>query len=95
LINARVENRQAISWLIERQYPVRFSKPEMQMSLANSFNHTVKALSITITREEVREIEAVTEPCEIGSKSCMPLTGRRKEARLQGLGLDVGPGKVC
>lgn len=36
LINSRVENWQAIGWLIERQYPTLFSKPEIQISLSNS-----------------------------------------------------------
>jgi len=62
LINSRVENWQAIGWLIERQFPTRFSKPEVQISLSNSFNHTVNALSITISPEEAREIEARAAP---------------------------------
>jgi hypothetical protein len=61
LINARVENWQAIGWLIERQFPTRFSKPEVQISLSNSFNQTVNALSITISAEEAQEIEAKAE----------------------------------
>ena len=57
-----MENWQAIGWLIERQFPTRFSKPEVQISLSNSFNHTVNALSITISPEEAREIEARAAP---------------------------------
>jgi len=39
-----------------------FSKPEVQISLPNSFNQTVNALSITIAPAEIREIETVAEP---------------------------------
>jgi hypothetical protein len=46
----------------ERLYPTRFSKSEVQISLNNSFNQTVNALSITIAPQEIREIEAVAEP---------------------------------
>jgi len=61
LINERVETRQATGWLIERQYPTQFSKPEIQISLSNSFNQTVNVLSITIAPQEIREIEAIAE----------------------------------
>jgi len=47
---------------IERLYPTRFSKPEVQISLSNSFNQTVNALSITISPEEAKEIEAQAAP---------------------------------
>jgi hypothetical protein len=62
LINARVDNWPALGWLIERQYLTRFSKPEIQISLNNSFNQTVNAHSITISAEEYREIEAQAAP---------------------------------
>jgi hypothetical protein len=62
MINARVDNWQAISWLVERQFPTRFSKSEIQISLNNSFNQTFNALSITVSPEEIREIEAHAEP---------------------------------
>ena len=62
MINARVDNWQAIGWLVERQYYSRFAKPEVQISLNNSFNQTVNALSITISAEELREIEAEAAP---------------------------------
>jgi len=61
-LSARVDNRQGTAWLLERLYPTRFSKPEIQISLNNSFNQTVNALSITIAPQEIREIEAVAEP---------------------------------
>jgi hypothetical protein len=53
---------QGATWLLERLYPTRFSKPEIQISLNNSFNQTVNALSITISPEEAREIEARAAP---------------------------------
>jgi len=62
MINARVDNWQALGWLVERQYYSRFAKPEVQISLNNSFNQTVNALSITISAEELREIEAEAAP---------------------------------
>jgi hypothetical protein len=42
--------------------PQRFSQPEVQISLQNSFNQTVNTLSITIAPEEIWDIEAVAEP---------------------------------
>jgi hypothetical protein len=62
LIESRVDNWQSISWLIERQFPTRFSKPEIQISLSNSFNQTVNALSISISPEEAKEIESKAAP---------------------------------
>jgi hypothetical protein len=62
MIGSRVDNWQALSWLVERQFPTRFSKPEIQISLSNSFNQTVNALSITIAPEEAQAIEAVAAP---------------------------------
>src|SRR5262249_61079449 len=61
-IESGVEGWQGTAWLLERLYPTRFSKPEVQISLSNSFNQTVNALSITITPAEAREIEAQAEP---------------------------------
>ena len=39
------------------------TQPEVQISLSNSFNQTVNALSITITPEQAREIDAQALPC--------------------------------
>jgi hypothetical protein len=61
-IESGADGWQGTAWLLERLYPTRFSRPEIQISLNNSFNQTVNALSITITRQEIREIEAVAEP---------------------------------
>jgi hypothetical protein len=53
---------QGAAWLTERLLPLRYSKPEVQISLSNSFNQRVNALSITVSPEEIREIEALAEP---------------------------------
>ena len=53
---------QGAAWLTERLLPLRYSKPEVQISLSNSFNQTVNALSITISPEEAKEIEAQAAP---------------------------------
>ena len=50
------------AWLLERFYPSRFAKPEVQISLQNTYNQTVNALSISISADEVKQIEAVAEP---------------------------------
>ena len=42
--------------------PQRYSKPEVQISLSNSFNQSVSALSITISAQEAKEIEARAAP---------------------------------
>jgi hypothetical protein len=57
-IESGAEGWQGCGWLLERLYPTRFSKPEVQISLSNSFNQTVNALSITISPEEVKELNA-------------------------------------
>jgi len=62
MIASRVENWQALGWLVERQFPTRFSKPEIQITLSNSFNQTVNALTIVVGKEEARAIEAQAEP---------------------------------
>jgi len=61
-IESGTEGWQGTAWLLERLYPTRFSKPEVQISLSNSFNQTVNALSITIAPGEAREIEAAAQP---------------------------------
>ena len=61
-IESGADGWQGTAWLLERLYPTRFSKPEVQISLNNSFNQTVSALSITISPEEAREIEAQAAP---------------------------------
>jgi hypothetical protein len=61
-IETGADGWQGTAWLLERLYPTRFSKPEIQISLSNSFNQTVNALSITISPEEAKEIEAKAAP---------------------------------
>jgi hypothetical protein len=56
------DNFAAASWILERRFPELFSRPEVQLNLIQQNNTTVNALSITITPEEVRDIEAVMEP---------------------------------
>ena len=61
-ISAGQEDWHDAVWTSERQFPTRFSKPEIQISLSNSFNQTVNALSIAFAPEEVRAIEVQAEP---------------------------------
>jgi hypothetical protein len=42
--------------MTERQFPALFSKPDIQISLNNSFNQTVNAPSITISPEEAKRL---------------------------------------
>ena len=53
---------QGTAWLLELLYLTRFSKPEVQISLSNSFNQIDNALSITISPEETKEIETQAAP---------------------------------
>ena len=46
-----------------RLYPRRFSKLEIQFSLQDTYNQTANALTIVISKEEARELEARAEPC--------------------------------
>jgi hypothetical protein len=59
-IEAGAEGWQGCGWLLERLYPTRFSKPEVQISLSNSYQ-TVNALTITIAPEEAARIEEVAK----------------------------------
>ena len=52
----------ALAWSLERTEASSFARPEVQLNLIQQNNTTVNALSITIAREEIREIEAVAEP---------------------------------
>ena len=60
--NQGVDGWQGTAWLVERLYPHRFSRPELQISLQNTFNQTTNALSIVISKEEIREIESEAAP---------------------------------
>jgi hypothetical protein len=46
---------------LERLYPQRFSRPEVQISLQNSFNHATDALTIVISKGEYEQINAHAE----------------------------------
>src|SRR5262249_54867881 len=48
--------------ILERRFVETFARPEVQLNLIQQNNTTVNALSITISPEEVREIEAEAEP---------------------------------
>jgi hypothetical protein len=61
-IETGADGWQGAAWLTERLLPQRYSKPEVQISLSNSFNQTTNALSITVSPEEIKQIEAVSEP---------------------------------
>jgi hypothetical protein len=62
-IESGVEGWAGTAWCLERLYSGgRFAKPEVQISLQNNFNQTVNALSITISPEEYRAIEAEAAP---------------------------------
>jgi hypothetical protein len=56
-IESRVDGWQAIGWLIERQLPSRFARPEIQLNLIQQNNVAMNSLSITISEKEVKELE--------------------------------------
>jgi len=60
-IESGADGWQGTAWLLERLYPQRFSQPELQISLQNTFNQTTNALSIVISKEEVQQIEEEAE----------------------------------
>ena len=45
------------AWLMERRWPELFSRPEVQLNLIQQNNLTENHLSITISAEEVKQIE--------------------------------------
>jgi hypothetical protein len=59
---AKALRQKMLCLLLERLYPHRFSRPELQISLQNTFNQTTNALSIVISKEEIREIESEAAP---------------------------------
>jgi hypothetical protein len=56
------ENFSAAAWLLERRFVETFARPEVQLNLIQQNNTIVNALSISISPQEVREIEAQAEP---------------------------------
>jgi len=61
-IESGVDGWQGSAWLAERLMPSRYSRPEVQLNLIQQSNVTGNHLSITISPEEVREIEAEAAP---------------------------------
>jgi hypothetical protein len=55
----------ALAWSLERTEASSFARPEVQLNLIQQNNTTVNALSITITPQEIRGIEAVAEPTRL------------------------------
>jgi hypothetical protein len=53
---------QGCAWLMERLYPTRYAKPEVQISLNSSLSPTHNAHVITISLEEAERIEAEAAP---------------------------------
>jgi hypothetical protein len=49
-----------IAWFLERRYPERFARPEIQLSFNNSY--TQNNLSINISGAEAKQIEAEAKP---------------------------------
>jgi|SRR6267378_1703418 len=49
-----------IAWFLERRYPERFARPEIQMSFSNSY--TQNNLQINISSQEAKAIEKEANP---------------------------------
>src|SRR5262249_50232760 len=60
-IESGADGWQGTARLLERLYPHRFSRPEVQISLQNTFNQTTSALTIVISKEEYEQINARAE----------------------------------
>jgi hypothetical protein len=60
-IESGADGWQGTAWLLERLYPTRFAKPEVQISLQNTFNQTTNGLTIVISKEEYEQIDAQAE----------------------------------
>jgi hypothetical protein len=56
------DNFAAAAWILERRFPADFSRPEVQLNLIQQNNVTENHLSITISGEELREIESTAQP---------------------------------
>jgi hypothetical protein len=50
----------AAAWILERRFPELFSRPEVQLILSNTTNHSPLTLSISL--EEARQIEERAAP---------------------------------
>jgi hypothetical protein len=60
-IESGADGWQGTGWVLERLYPTRFAKPEIQLSFNNN-TLTQNYLSISITGEQARAIEAEARP---------------------------------
>ena len=57
------DNFAAATWILERRFPELFNRPEVQLNLSNTTNHSPLTLSISL--EEAERIEAQAAPiCE-------------------------------
>jgi len=56
------ENFSAAAWLLERRFVEIFARPEVQLNLIQQNNVTENNLTISITLEEAKEIEARAAP---------------------------------
>jgi hypothetical protein len=87
-----------MAWLLERPLPHRifqgrnldFTQKLIQLD-EQLIQLDVNALSISISADEVKQIEAIAEPVRQSAKELYPNTDRRKITRI---GLDGGQGKV-
>ena len=50
---------QGAAWYLERKYPAQFAKPEIQLSLNNSFTQNNLSISLSSPEAKVLEAEAV------------------------------------
>jgi hypothetical protein len=87
-IESGVDGWQGSAWLAERLMPSRYSKPEVQLNLIQQNNVTENRLSITISEQEIREIEDAASPERErvrkmfeGYRSGAPGNGNGKEQR--------------
>jgi hypothetical protein len=55
------QNFAASSWILERRFPELFSRPEVQLNLIQQNNVTENHLTIVISAEEARELNAEGE----------------------------------
>jgi hypothetical protein len=56
------QNFAAASWILERRFPEIFSRPEVQLNLIQQNNVALNSLSITISAEEVKQLEDEAAP---------------------------------
>jgi hypothetical protein len=56
------QNFAASSWILERRFPELFSRPEVQLNLIQQNNTTENTLSITMSSQEAKQIEAQAAP---------------------------------